>query len=126
MAKRNLITQQRKNKHMKDIKNLFKILQNHERRLAILEGSGKIVEKKNSWYKPGSTIDKIIKLISEGFFKDLKSIKEIISELKEKDFHLKASDLTLPLRKIVREGLLKKTKQLPSGKISKKWLYKKA
>ncbi len=111
---------------MKDPKEINKILKDHERRLVILESKKKIVDKKESWYKPGSTVDKIVKLISEGFFNKPKNLTEIISELETKDYHLKASDLTLPLRKVVRKGLLKKTKQLPSGTVSKKWLYIKA
>ncbi len=110
---------------MKDLKEINKILQDHEHRLVRLENKKKILDKEVSWYKPGSTIDKLVKLISEGFFNRPKSIKEIISGLKERDFHLSASDLTLPLRKVVRKGLLKKTKQLSDGAVSKKWLYKK-
>ncbi len=109
---------------MKDLKEINKILQNHEHRIAMLENK-KIVDKSESWYKVGSTVDKLVKLVSEGFFNHPKSLKEIISKLKEKDFHFKASDLTLPLRKVVRKGLLEKTKQLPGSTMSKKWLYKK-
>jgi hypothetical protein len=110
---------------MKDIKEINKILQDHERRLSVLENKKKVVDKKEAWYKPGSTVDKLVKLISEGFFNKPKSIKEIISKLKERDFHLEASDLTLPLRKVVRKNLLEKTKQLGNGGVSKKWLYRK-
>lgn len=104
-----------------------KVLQNHEQRISALERLGipKKVLEAESWYRPGSTIEKIIMLIKEGFLNNPKGLKEIISRLEEKDFHLKASDLTLPLRKIVRNGLLKKTKQLPDGTMSKNWLYKK-
>ena len=108
---------------MKDLKEINKILQDHEHRLTMLENKKKIVDKKGSWYKSGSTVDKLVKLISEGFFNNPKNLKQIIAKLEEKDFHLKASDLTLPLRKVVRKGLLRKTKQLPGGTVSKKWLY---
>ena len=110
---------------MKNQKEINKILQDHEQRISALENKGisKKVLGTESWYKPGSTIGKIVALIKEGFFKDPKGLKEIISRLKEKDYHLKASDLTLPLRKMVRKGLLRKTKQLPGGVVSKKWLY---
>lgn len=77
----------------------------------------------DSWYKKGSTIDKIINLANEGFFDKNKTIGEIIDELKVKDYHLKQSDLTLPLRKIVRKGILKRTKDLPDGTKSKQWTY---
>lgn|SRR3989344_5166765 len=107
------------------IKEVNILLQDHEHRITILENKKKNVNKKESWYKSGSTIDKLAKLIPEGFFNNPKSLKEIIYKLKERDFHLKASDLTLPLRKMVRKGLLKKTKQLPNDTVSKIWLYKK-
>jgi len=110
-----------------DQKEINKILQNHEQRISDLErrGVSKKIFRIENWYRPGSTIEKIIALIKEGFFNDPKGLKEIISRLKERDFHLKASDLTLPLRKIVRKRLLEKTKKLPDGSVSKKWLYKK-
>jgi len=110
---------------IKNLKEITKILQDHELRLFRLEGKKKVSKQKESWYKPGSTVDKLVKLISEGFFNKPKSIKEIISKLKERDFHLKASDLTLPLRKVVKNNLLEKTKQIGNGDVSKKWLYKK-
>lgn len=108
---------------MEDLKQINKILQDHERRLSILEKKEKIVAKKGSWYKPGGTVDKLIKLISEGFFDKPKNLTEIISELETKDYHLKASDLTLPLRRVVRKGLLGKTKKMANGVVSKRWLY---
>ena len=90
--------------------------------------TGKTSNKKSkssgsSWYKKGSTIEKIIILINEGFFNKNKTIGDIIEALKAKDYHLKQPDLTLPLRKIVRKGLLKRTKDLPDGTKSKLWTY---
>ena len=78
-----------------------------------------------SWYQKGSTIEKIWSLNEESFFDQPKTIKEIVEKLTEKDFHFKASDLTLPLRNIVRNGKLKKTKDLPNGQKSKTWMYTK-
>lgn len=103
-----------------------KILENHEKRISTLEGR-KTVKTDNgvkTWYKKGSTIEKTVFLIEEGFFYESRSISNIISELKTKDYHLKASDLTLPLRKIVRKGLLTRTKRNDDGSASKNWLYK--
>lgn len=108
-----------------DIKKVNKILQNHEERISALEKKkgtiGRSSEK--NWYRQGSTVEKVILLIKEGFFNRPKSIKDIVDRLIEKDFHLQASDLTLPLRKIVRKGLLRRTKQLPIGVTAKKWYY---
>ncbi len=102
-----------------------------EKRVAILEQKlnskgkrgAKAKLKTNTWYKPGSTIGKIVLLIEEGFFDTPHTMSEIIFELKEKDYHLKPSDLTFPMRRIVRNGLLKRTKKKTDGTLSKKWLY---
>lgn len=106
-------------------KALKKILDNHERRISQLEGKRTFIKKGASpnWYKPGSTIEKIISLVNGGFFDKAQKIANIVSELKNRDFHLKAPDLTLPLRKIVRKGILKRTKVLPDGIKAKKWHY---
>ena len=110
---------------MKSLEEISKILQDHERRIASLEGNKRNGNSKGKllWYKPGSTIEKIVSLISTRFFNDPRTIGDVISELKTKDYHLKSSDLTLPLRRIVRRGLLKKTKKYADGTISKSWLY---
>ena len=79
-------------------------------------------EEKN-WYQKGSTIEKILKLVKSGFFDTNRTISDIISKLKEKDYHLSSSDLTLPLRKIVRKDILIKTKDLPDGTKSSRWTY---
>ena len=73
---------------MKSLKDISKILQDYERRLIALEGKKKTVHSKQYRFKSGSTADKIVKLISEGFFNKHRSIKDIIVKLKEKDFHL--------------------------------------
>jgi len=102
-----------------------RILDDHEKRLRALEGKevNSSVKKKKTWYKPGSTIEKIVILINEGFFDSPHTITEIISELKTRDYHLKSSDLTLPLRKIIRKGLLRRTKKKADSTTSKNWLY---
>jgi hypothetical protein len=112
----------------KELSKIIKILQDHEKRLTALEGkkADRATPRTNAWYKPGSTIEKIISLTEEGFFNTPRTISEIISELKTKDYHLKAPDLTLPLRKIVRKELLKRTKRNADGSPSKHWLYIKA
>jgi len=101
-----------------------------EKRLNALEGKtekrDRIKKESKTWYKKGGTVDKVVSLIPEEFFDKAKTIKEIVGELKTKDYHLKASDLTLPLRNIVRKNILRKTKKLDNGSESKKWLYIKA
>lgn len=100
-------------------------LDDQEKQILALKkmGRAKTMLKVKSWYKPGSTIEKIIILNKEGFFNKPKSLKEIISKFETRDYPLKASDLTLPLRKVVRKRLLEKTKQFPDGNVSAKWLY---
>jgi hypothetical protein len=110
---------------MKNLKELSRILEDHERRIAALEGKpAPILKVKTlSGAKKGSTAEKITSLISEGFFNKPRSIGEIISEFKTQDYHLKASELTMPLRCVVRKGLLKRTKKYSNGTDSKVWLY---
>lgn len=110
---------------MKNLKEIIKTIKNHEKRISTLENTRtvQVIPKSKNWYKPGSTVEKIVILIREDFFNQPRSLKEIISELEGKDYHLKDSDLTLPLRRVVRKGLLRKTKKMPDGTISKKWLY---
>ena len=67
--------------------------------------------------------DKILELISERFFDKNRTISDIVSELKTHDYHKKSSDLTSPLRVIVRNNMLKKTKNLPDGTTSRYWTY---
>ena len=81
------------------------------------------VSKKKAWYRPGSTAEKIVTLIDEGFFSKPRGIGDIIAELKTKDFHLKSPDLTLPLRNHVRQCFLQRTKNHPVGSVSMKILY---
>lgn len=76
-----------------------------------------------TWYKKGSTTEKIIALINEKFFEQNRTVGDIIEKLKSKDYHFKSSELTMSLRIIVRKELLKKTKDLPDGTKSKQWTY---
>ena len=97
-----------------------------EKRLDILEGKDEnkdFPKMQGSKIKKGSTTDKINELILEGFFDKPKSITNIVEKLKTKDYHFKSPGLTLPIRVMVRKGLLKKTKDLEDGSKSKIWVY---
>ncbi|MDH3764575.1 MAG: hypothetical protein OER82_02040 [Nitrosopumilus sp.] len=86
----------------------------------------KIVSKpaqKKGIIRVGSTSDKISELISEEFFDVNRTISDIVTELKTHDYHFKSPALTLPLRTLVRNKMLKKTKDLPDGVKSKHWTY---
>ncbi len=73
--------------------------------------------------KKGSIADNLNQLIDEGYFDYNHTIRDMIDELKSKDVHYNPSDLTRPLRTLVRGGRLKKTKTLPDGTKSGKWTY---
>lgn len=109
----------------KELSKILRILENHEQRIRSLEGKKETRSKGKVklWYKQGSTIEKIVSLIEGRFFNTTHGINEIITELKTRDYHLKPADLTLPLRKIVRKGLLMRTKKRTDGSTSKTWLY---
>lgn len=79
--------------------------------------------QKKSLIREGSTSDKISELISEGFFDANRTISDIVAELKTHDYHFKSTDLTLPLRTLVRSKMLKKTKELSDKTTSKLWTY---
>ncbi len=103
---------------------ILAVLQEHEKRISILEGKKtKATPLTDVGFKPGSTADKIMSLIGEGFFDQPRTIGEMISEFKAKDYHFKASDLTLPLRKLVHGGLLKRSKINADGSPSANWLF---
>ncbi len=107
-----------------DLSEILKTIKDHERRIRMLEGKKEKKQTPNkAWYRSGSTTEKIVILTKEGFFKKPRSINEMISKLKTKDYHLKASDLTLPLRNVVRKNLLERTKNRVDGSSSKAWLY---
>ena len=74
------------------------------------------VEKKLQ-YKPGSTVAKLVDLLNAGGFDTHKTLNEVAMQFAAKDYHFKLSDLTLPVRKLVRHGLLRREK------ISGKWAY---
>lgn len=109
------------------LKKIENLLAEHENRLSILEGARSVPNQPGhkKWYRTGSTVEKIIKLLDSGFFNQPRTIADIISELRTKDFHFEAADLTLPLRNIVRKGLLNKTKKKTDGTVSSKWMYAK-
>lgn len=110
-----------------ELREIRSLLRDHEKRIVALEGKPRVQRRsKIPWYKPGSTVDKVVPLVEEGYFDLPRSMNEMISELKTRDYHLKPSDLTLPLRKIVRNGILKRTKINADDSPSRVWLFVKA
>jgi hypothetical protein len=100
----------------------------YERELELIKkiqtnGNQEEFRSNQQWYKTGSTTEKLVKLMDEGFFNENRTIKDIIIKLKSQDYHFEPKDLTMPLRSIVRKKLLKKTKELPDGTKSGKWTY---
>ncbi len=78
---------------------------------------------KSTGPKSGSIAGNLNQLIEDGYFDQNRTIRDMIDELKSKDVHYEPSDLTRPLRTLVRGRHLKKTKNLPDGTKSKKWTY---
>lgn len=78
---------------------------------------------KSSGLKKGSVADNLNQLIEDEYFDQNRTIRDMIDELKSKDIHYEPSDLTRPLRTLVRSGRLKKTKNLPDGTKSGRWTY---
>lgn len=107
------------------IADLARLLADHGKRISILENKKNPlkIESDTVWYKPDSTTALIVNLVEEGFFKKPQSMRDIISELKTRDYTRKPSELTPSLRQIVRKNLLKRTRSFTDGTKSKKWLY---
>ena len=99
----------------------------YEGKIDLSEGKNKNVKIKSKStkppYKQGSVSDRLVKLIDNGFFDDNKTVNDMIEELKSQDYHYKRSELDTPLRRIVRKGLLKRTKTLQDGTTSKKLTF---
>ncbi len=74
-------------------------------------------------HRKKTTSDKITDLIDSGYLDTTRTISDIVMELKTHDYHFKSSDLTWPLRTLVRQGYLRKTKNLPNSEESKHWMY---
>ncbi len=101
------------------------ILRDHEKRIASLERKSAplIRQEEETWYRQDSTIAKLMALRQRGFFDTPRSLRAIITEFDMRDLRFKPSDLTLPLRKIVRKGFLRKTRHAADGQPSKSWLF---
>jgi len=69
------------------------------------------------WYKPNGTPAKLVGLVNEKFFDTPKTLNEAVVQFEAKDYHFKLSDLTLPVRQLVRHGLLRREKK------GKHWAY---
>lgn len=108
-----------------DLSEIRATLREHEKRITALESrkASKRKRETKSWYRPGSTVHKVVNFVEVGFFDHPRSLKEIVSELKTRDYHFNSSDLTLPLRRIVHKQILKRTKINADGSPSKHWLF---
>lgn len=70
-----------------------------------------------TWYKADGTPAKLVGLVEEKFFDSPKTLNEVVVQFEAKDYHFKLSDLTLPVRQLVRHGLLRREKK------GKQWAY---
>lgn len=100
-----------------EIIEIKKKLETHEKRIKYLEelisGKGKKVIKKSK-----SIIDHLIKLKSDGFFNQPKTLNEIIARMAKMGYHYKSkSSLSDPLQRAVRQGILERDRP------EKNWVY---
>lgn len=109
---------------LKDALNIYKKNETEIRqalKLAANKDNDKEIEKQTKQKK--TTADRILDLKKRNFLNEPKTGAQIIQEFKSMDLHFKLADLTLPLRKFVRRGELKRTKDLPGGVKSKNWMW---
>lgn len=96
-------------------KDVEKKLENIEKMLKVLTKQPELIKnhKTTEVKKSGKKGPKyqIEELINEDFFVNPKSMRNILNELKNKTFHYKPQDLTLPLRNLVREKKLRRVEQ---------------
>ena len=99
-----------------DLKEIRKKLEDHEKRIAKLEGSGEVAEKAKKKAKV-SISDHLGRLKSQGFFDQPKLTSEIVDQLAAEGFHYPPESLSWPLQSAVRK------KELGRIKREKKWAY---
>jgi len=101
-------------------KEIQKILEDHEKRILTLE---EILKKKprKILRERKSTLDFIIELKSEGFFREGKTISQIRDALHTRARIVKLTDLPAYLLRLVRNGALKRKQELVGKK--KTWVY---
>lgn len=107
------------------------MLEDHERRLSALERRISMIEADLKQTVPDTAIGgktklsgkkisnaaKLSKLITDGFFDERRTLNDMVSHFKSMDYHFKQSDLTMPLRRLVRKDLLRREK------VDGKWAY---
>ena len=110
---------------LKDALNIYKENEKEIRQVLKLSGNNKDrdrdIEKQTKHKK--TTADLLLDLKKRDFFNEPRAGVQIIEELKSMDLHFKIGDLTFPLRKLIRRGELKRTKDLPGGGKSKLWMW---
>jgi hypothetical protein len=109
---------------LKDARRIYKKNEKEIRQVLQLSASkerDKHIERLTKQNK--TTADRLLDLKKRNFLNEPKTGAQIIEEFKSIDLHFKLPDLTLPLRNLVRSGELKRTKNLPGGGKSKKWMW---
>lgn len=98
-------------------KEIQKILEHHERRIARLEGILKEKPVRKLVSRKKSILDLLIELKREGFFKQPRYLRDIVDKLASRGYHYQSSSLTEPLRRAVRNRVLGRIKK------KRKWAY---
>jgi len=93
---------------MNDIDKIKQILDDHENRIKLLEGTSKLISSKSPKVekKSSGVFDYLMDLKEEGFFDEPKLLKEIVQELARRGYHYKSTSLTNPLQRALRKNRL--------------------
>jgi enoyl reductase-like protein len=100
----------------KEIIEITKTLENHEKRIKKLEDLLMGGKKKTASSRK-SIIDHLDYLKSEGFFNEPRTLKEIVDRLVQESYHYPQTSLTDPLKRAVRQQMLRRIKK------DGKWAY---
>jgi len=106
---------------MSEMKEILKLLKDIDRRVKIIEEKLIAKPQPSLQHSPKTITQKsnikkgpkyhLKELINEGFFEKPKNMKNILGELKNLTFFYKPQDLTLLLRNLVREKILRRIEQ---------------
>lgn len=98
---------------MGDIEKLKQLLNDHEKRISVLEaaikGSSGNPRKATSGKK--TIIDLLIELKDVKFFNQPQPVNEIVKKLAAMSYHYSGDSLTSPLQRAVRKGILGRVKK---------------
>jgi septation ring formation regulator EzrA len=90
------------------INGLQKVLEDHEKRISVLEKQSSKIKRR---VKKKGLRDIIDSLISQKYFKQKRTIKDVANELTKRGYNVHTTDISGPLRDLVRSDKLKREKE---------------